>query len=158
MVKFIYPYNHFKVMKKVIVMTIFVIIILIAVFSYFNAAEDEIGSPGDHIKDSQIITTENYVILDLNDAVLAEFTATGSMLPIFNEFSTGIEIKPEYENQIKTGDIIVYEKDREQIIHRVKYIKEENGEKIFVLQGDNDNFKEEIKFENIKYILVGVLY
>ena len=145
-------------MKKALAVAILVVIILIAAFSYFNLAEEEIVSPGDHIKENQIIATEDYVILELNDAVLAEFAATGSMLPALNEFSTGIEIKPKSEEQIKVGDIIVYERSNEQIIHRVKYIKEENGEEIFVLQGDNDNFKEEVRFQEIKYILVGVIY
>ena len=80
------------------------------------------------------------------------------MLPALNEYSTGIEIIPESPDEINVGDIVVYEKNGEQIIHRVKLIKEKNYEKIFILQGDNDNFKEEVKFENIKYILVGVLY
>ena len=142
-------------MKKLMLI---VILLVLLPFSDNNLAKEEIASPSDHITRDNIIITDKFLILSIDNSILADFKDTGSMMPVLNQYSTGIEIVPKTEDEIKIGDIIVYQKDNERIIHRVKYIKEENGEKTFVLKGDNDNKEESVKFADIKYILVGVLY
>lgn len=142
-------------MKKLIVIAILLVFLP---FSDVNLAKEEIASPSDRITRDNIIITDKFLILSIEDSILADFEDTGSMKPVLNQYSTGIEIVPKTEDQIKVGDIIVYQKEDERIIHRVKYIKEENGEKTFILKGDNDYNEESVKFTDIKYILIGVLY
>lgn len=142
-------------MKKLIVIAILLVFLP---FSDNNLAKEELASPSDRITRDNIIITDKFLILSIEDSILADFKDTGSMKPVLNEYSNGIEIVPKSEDEIKVGDIIVYQKNDERIIHRVKYIKEENGEKTFVLKGDNDDKEESVKFTDIKYILIGVLY
>ena len=142
-------------MKKLILITI---LLMFLPFSDNNLAKEEIASPSDHITRDNIIITDKFLILSIDNSILVDFKGTGSMEPVLNEYSNGIEIIPKSEDEIKVGDIIVYQNGNEKIIHRVKYINEENGKKTFVLKGYNDNNEESVKFTDIKYILIGVLY
>jgi len=81
---------------------------------------------------------------------------TGSMRPFLQKRASVIFIKPNIED-IKVGDVITFECDDKNIVHRV--IKIEDG--IYTTKGDNNNIEDSkciIKFEDIMGRVVGVLY
>jgi|SRR3989344_6920920 len=121
----------------------------------------ELDSPSDWIKEEQITLSDNSVSVEINGAAIAKFANTNSMDPIIDEYSSGIEIKPEYPQQIKKGDIIVYDKGEDKnIIHRVVDIGSDEQGIYYLVKGDNNDVIDQVKvrFLDIKYVLVGVLY
>jgi len=120
---------------------------------------DGTETPGDRIKEEQIHIYENAIVIDIEGASLGRYAPTGSMKPVIDENSNGIRIAPENPNQIKVGDIITFEQDDELIIHRVvdKGIDEEGV--YFITKGDNNNVTDgKVRFEDIKYITIGILW
>ncbi len=121
--------------------------------------QSEAESPGDWINEKQIHVYENAIVIDVEDASLSSYALTGSMKPVFDENSNGIRIKPENPEEIKLGDIISYEKDNELIVHRVIEKGEDSEGTYFITKGDNNNVDDgKIRFSQIKYVTIGVLY
>ena len=121
----------------------------------------ERDSPGDHIREDQIRVFSNKVELIIQDAIWSKFKNTNSMDPFLDEGANGIEIVPKDTSEIKIGDIISYEsEDGDIIIHRVVGINEDENGIYFTAKGDNNPVEdsEKIRFEQIKGILVGIIY
>jgi len=122
-------------------------------FNNENSAE----APGDWIKLNQIELTENSIIINIDGASLSSYAPTGSMKPLLDEYSNGIRIVPTSPDQIKVGDIVTYGK--EKIVHRVIEKGEDEKGVYFITQGDNNEFSDgKIRFEDIKYVTIGILY
>ncbi len=122
----------------------------------------ELASPQDWIKEDQIHVYSDRIIIDLKDAEWATFTDTNSMDPIIDKGSNAIEIIPKSENDIEVGDIVSYKSEYADgtIIHRViEKGKDENGV-YFILKGDNNSANDpgKVRFDQIKRVLVGILY
>ncbi len=156
-------------MKIFIAGTILLLAILLSCISWASLPKQELPaarnslelpSPADRIKEDQIIVYEDMVIIKLNNASLARYADTNSMDPVIDKEATGIEIVPENEDDIHVGDIIVYENSGELIVHRVIAIGHDEKGKYFIVKGDNNPVEDPIKvrFNEIKYILVGILY
>ena len=81
------------------------------------------------------------------------------MKPTLDEHSNGIRIVPKSENEIHIGDIITFEEDGDLIVHRVIDIGEDSNGKYFITKGDNNPVADgKIRFKDIKYITIGVIW
>jgi len=69
-------------------------------------------------------------------------------------------IKKTPEDSIKREDIITFEKDNEYITHRVKTIEIQNGEKLYITKGDNNqvNDLEQVDYSQIKGVKVAQIH
>jgi len=118
-------------------------------------------SPGDHIKESQIKVFNDRVELDIENAIWSKFKDTNSMDPFLDEGANGIEIIPSNEEEIQVGDIISYESiEGGIVIHRVIGVSEDEEGIYFITKGDNNPVQdpEKVRFEQVKGILVGIIY
>jgi len=118
-----------------------------------------LNSPGDWIKESGIHVYENAVVIDIEGASLAKYASTGSMKPVLDDKSTGIRIQPKSSEQISVGDIVTFEENEELIVHRVIDKGEDSEGVYFITKGDNNDITDgKIRFEDIKYVTIGVLW
>lgn len=117
------------------------------------------GAPRDWIKESQIHVYENAVVIDVENAGLSKYAPTGSMEPILDENSNGIRIVPENPSQIEVGDIVTFEQNNELIVHRVIEKGEDEQGAYFITKGDNNNVTDgKIRFKDIRYVTIGILW
>lgn len=123
----------------------------------FNLQQDAL-SPGDWISQNQIFMNKDSIVIMVPNASLSSYAPTGSMEPVFDENSNGIRIKPADEDQIQVGDIITY--GDKNIVHRVIEKGEDEGGVWFMAKGDNNDVDDgvKIRFSDIKYVTIGVLY
>ncbi len=119
-------------------------------------------TPGDHLTRQDIIVHKDKVVLDINDAIIARFTATNSMDPVLDEKANAIEVVPRSEDEVSVGDIIAYTNRHIDgtIIHRViKKGRDEHGT-YYIVRGDNnaraDPYK--VRFADIKSVVVAIIY
>ncbi|MBU2639166.1 MAG: hypothetical protein KKG75_00485 [Nanoarchaeota archaeon] len=126
--------------------------------SLFNTTE--LTSPSDHIEESQIHVYKDRVVIELNKPYWSKFSNTNSMDPLLDEFSNGIEIKPNSIDQVSIGDIISYKLGNNIIIHRVINTGFDAKGWYAVTKGDNNAIQdlEKVRFNQIEGILVGILY
>jgi len=125
--------------------------------SLFN--EYNTKSPHDIIKDSEIEVLNDRIIIHLDNPSLSRYAPTGSMIPIFDSGANGIRIKPESTNDIEVGDIISFRRGNLLIVHRVIEKDEDEDGIYFVTKGDNTNITDgKIRFEDIEYITIGVIW
>ena len=124
----------------------------------FGFTTDSVRAPQDWIKASQIQLNETAIIIQVNNATLSNYAPTGSMIPSLDFGANGIRIIPQSPEEINVGDIITY--SSENIVHRVvEKGSDENGI-WFIAKGDNNMVSDDsvIRFSDIKYITIGVLY
>jgi signal peptidase I len=119
------------------------------------------SSPEDRISESQIIVTQDKVVINLQDAKWAKFTDTHSMEPVLDKNSNAIQVKAEYQ-QLKVGDIISYKPNGTDylIIHRIIEISEdENGWYCYV-KGDNNKEKDpdKVRADQVEKVVVAIIY
>jgi signal peptidase I len=158
-------------MKKLLVLTGILVTLIFGFISYSNASVENplsnitniLSTPTDRIKLTQIQIQDNQLVLTYNkNLYLSEYAPTKSMLPLFDKGHNGIEIIPEKPRDIKIGDIIAYQSNivNGLIVHRVIDINQDNKGLYFITKGDNNQTQdpEKIRFNQIKYILIGVLY
>lgn len=118
-------------------------------------------SPSDRIKESQIFVYGDKVVLDIKDAYLAGYADTNSMDPFIDAESNGIEVKPRNEDDLHVGDVISYEYNGVGlVVHRIIAIGQDKQGRYFMLKGDNNSNEDpyKVRFDQIKYVLVGVIY
>jgi len=156
--------------KVILVLAVFLFGFLasFALASYLpNTLENPFGysvssvvkAPSDFIKESQISITKDKIIINVADASLSAYAPTGSMVPLFDEGANGIRVVPKSEDEISVGDIVTYQKDSILIVHRVVQKGEDTEGTYFITQGDsNDYADEKIRFSDIKYKTIGILY
>ena len=116
------------------------------------------SAPGDWIQENKIYVYSNAVCIDVENASLSNYAASGSMMPVLDSGSNGIRIVPK-EGELKIGDIVSYEKDGELIVHRIVEIGQDSEGTWFVTKGDNNSANDgKIRFSDIRYVTIGVLY
>ena len=116
-------------------------------------------APSDWVSEDNILIFEDKMILNVPNITLSNYEDTGSMKPVFDNEANGIRIIPKEENDIKIGDIVSYKFGDMLIVHRV--VEKGFDEKgiYFITQGDNNILKDEkIRFENIEYVTIGVIW
>ncbi|MDD5177813.1 MAG: hypothetical protein PHT54_00840 [Candidatus Nanoarchaeia archaeon] len=145
-----------------LVLAMFLVVLPIGVISFGNplANAKEINSPSDRIKIDDLTLSNEKLIINYENIHLAQFEDTNSMDPVLDDKSIGIEIVPDYENEINEGDIVAYESEYGIIIHRVEKISYDNDGWYATMKGDNNSVSDpyNVRFDQIKYVLVGVLY
>jgi signal peptidase I len=88
-----------------------------------------------------------------------QISDTGSMRPALSDFQTVITIEPLIED-IHIGDIIIFNCNNKQIVHRIIDIKDG----IYLTKGDNNvaddyaSFGCITQFEDIENKVVGIIY
>jgi len=154
-----------------------IILFMFSVYSLFNSGYiekplmkfNEFGSfildkpsPGNWIKENQILLYENRIVIFIPNATISTYADTNSMDPVIDASANGIEIVPQSPEDIHVGDIIAYQPNpnkNELIVHRVIEIGTDEEGWYCITKGDNaiqDDGK--IRFENIKYVLIAILY
>jgi len=137
-------------------------IFLVATSFAFSLQLKENFSPYDRIEERQIHVYRDRIVIDIPEASLTRYANTNSMDPVLDEGAHGIEIVPKSEYSIHVGDIVAYQPEDNNILvaHRVIDISEDENGAYFVIKGDNVSYAdpEKIRFSQIKYVLIGVLY
>jgi len=124
-----------------------------------SLGSDNNSAPFDFVNENQIQIFDDKVVINVQGASIGKYAPTGSMLPVLDQGSNGIRIVPESESDIHVGDIISFESDNMLIIHRVVKIGKDNEGVYFITKGDNNNINDEkIRFKDIKYITIGVIW
>ena len=118
----------------------------------------ETSTPLDRITEENIFLYDNEIILKIPNATISNYASTGSMKPIFDKGASGIRITPKSSNDIEVGDIVSFRYNENLIVHRV--IKKGIDERgvYFITKGDSSLTKEKIRFEDIEYITIGILW
>ncbi|MEK6867463.1 MAG: signal peptidase I [Nanoarchaeota archaeon] len=134
--------------------------VLEKVNNFLTFSSAEIMSPEDHITEEQIKVYDDRVVLDVDDPIWSSFTDTNSMDPLLDVGANGIEIKPQFEDDISVGDVISYKSGNGVVIHRVIEIGTDEEGTYYIVKGDNNPIadKEKIRFEDIQGILIAVVY
>jgi len=127
---------------------------------YTITSGKEKPSPSDWVKSEQIRIYDNRIVIEIPNAVYAEFADTNSMDPVLDAGTNGIEIKPESPDDIQVGDIIAYRADVGVIIHRVVEKGIDSEGIYFITKGDNNRQADpqKIRFEQVERVLVALIY
>jgi signal peptidase I len=114
-------------------------------------------APGDWITKNDIILQKDKIIINVENASLSNYADSGSMLPVLDYESNGIRIVPSDAEQIEVGDIVTF--SNENIVHRVIEKGEDEEGYWFITKGDNNDINDaKIRFQDIKYVTIGILY
>jgi len=167
--------SKFPVEKIIIAFIIFLILILgisvvgtvslnyerpFANFLFLNNISGNSGiSPNNFIDEGDILIYPDKIVIKINGASISRYEPTGSMKPVLDEIANGIRVKPKSEMEIDVGDIVSFKKDDFLIVHRV--IEKGIDEKgiFFITKGDNNDFSDgKIRFKDIEFITIGILY
>lgn len=117
------------------------------------------ASPPEIISKDKVLVKDNEIILYINNATLSQYYNTNSMYPTLDKNTKGIKIVPKDEKEIKVGSIISFREGEKTIAHRVIKIGEDGNGAYFITKGDNNSFEDKkIRFENIEYLLVGIIF
>ncbi len=119
---------------------------------------EERSSPYDRVKERNLQLFSDKLVINFPYIQLASYADTNSMDPLIDEHANGLEIIPESEEEVHVGDIIAYQSGDDLISHRVTFIGEDGLGWYAIAKGDNSDKPEKVRFGQIKYILIGILY
>lgn len=125
----------------------------------FSLDSDSVASPSDHITADELRVFKNKAIIDKANLMWAKIEDTHSMEPVLNSNSISLELLPQLPSDIELGDIISYKAGSIVLIHRVVEIGDD-GDWFAITKGDNNKEAdpEKVRFDDVKGIVVGVLY
>lgn len=132
------------------------------IYSAFTGNAIARPTPSDHLTRTDIEVQTDKVILGIKNAIVARFTPTSSMDPVFDEKANALEVVPANEDAISVGDIVAYSNEHIDgtIIHRVIEVGEDTQGTYYITRGDNnaraDPYK--IRFDDIKSVVVAIVY
>ena len=110
------------------------------------------------LTEDDIQLKDNQLIININNSQILTYSDTRSMQPYVNQNSMSIILKPEY-GSLKVGDVIIFQKNGKLITHRIVGLGTDNSGVFYLTQGDNNEVSDgKIRFEDIKGVVVGVLY
>jgi len=152
-------------MKKTAMMAIILILFSLITFTS-HSAEVPLGqaierpSPHNHISEKDILVYDNKVVIQIPGVSWTAYENTNSMDPVLDQEANGLEIVPNSPDNIYIGDIVAYESPEGLIVHRVIEKGQDEEGYYFILKGDNNPVQDpgKIRFEQIKFLLVGILY
>lgn len=152
-------------MKKTIFIAVILIFFSIITFTS-HSAEVPLGqaterpSPHNHISEDNIVVYDNKVVIYIQGVSWTGYEDTNSMDPVLDAEANGLEIVPDSPENIYIGDIVAYETPDGLVVHRVVEKGEDEEGIYFILKGDNNSSPdpEKIRFDQIKYLLVGIIY
>jgi hypothetical protein len=129
---------------------------------YFSTEPIERLSPSDIISQEQIKIYQDRIIIEVDSPQWATFTNTKSMAPVFDQGNFALQIVPSSYEQIHPGDIISFTSDYAVgvIIHRVIETGFDEEGWYAITKGDNNPSRDpgKVRFENIKKLLIGIIY
>ena len=126
-------------------------------FASFSSSEAK--APSDFVSEKNIEVYSDRVVIRLDNASLSEYASTGSMKPLFDKGANGIRVAPKSEDEINVGDIITFSRDDSLIVHRVVEKGQDSEGIYFITKGDNNSLDDgKVRFSDIKYLTVGILY
>jgi len=129
-----------------------------ASWDYLGVSFDN-SSPFDFINENDIQVYDDKVVINVDGASIGRYAPTGSMRPVLDSSANGIRIKPESEEDVHIGDIITFRQDNYLIIHRVIDIEDDAKGTYFITKGDNNDIIDgKVRFEDIEYITIGVIW
>ena len=132
--------------------------------SLYNNEDEPKDKPSPHnwISQEEIFVYEDEVVIKVKSPEWAIFTDTKSMDPAIDSTSKAIEIMPKSTADIHIGDIVAYKSKYKNgvITHRVVGIGNDTNGWYAKLKGDNNNDldPEKVRFEQIKRIVVAIIY
>jgi hypothetical protein len=120
----------------------------------------DLPSPKARVPIDDILINPQNIIITIPDIQYGIVAASKSMDPLLDENDVLLEIDPSDESEINTGDIIIYERGSERIVHRVIDISHDNAGWYAITKGDNNLWpdKEKVRFDNILGVVVGIIY
>ncbi len=129
---------------------------------YPSASTSSRPSPYDRVKESQIHVYDNRVVIDQSNVQWTSYADTHSMEPVLKAGANGLELIPKSEDDIHVGDIVAYEANWTDglVVHRVIESSKDELGRYYILKGDNNNVTDpgKIRFSEIRYVLIGVIY
>jgi hypothetical protein len=163
-------------MKKMIILAIALILTSVIVTSAslvnrtnyknvimpYSEKPQEVASPHDRIKESQIKVYKDRVIIEIKDAQWAGFIDTNSMDPVIDKEANAIQVVPESYHDVHVGDIISYESEYGEgiYIHRVIKVGFDPEGWYCIAKGDNNPTEDpgKIRFSQIKKVVIAIIY
>ena len=116
--------------------------------------------PKTRIGMDKIKVYKSKVLINEKEIKYGTVKGTNSMLPLIYKGATVLYKIPESEEDIKVGDIVVFRTKRGYVIHRIVDKSRDEKGVYYITKGDNNRFRDgyKIRFENIVYVVVGVIY
>jgi hypothetical protein len=153
---------HMKVLLKIAYISIvFLIGFMAGVIYDFNfniTGESVLETPSDYLSEREILVYNDKIVIMVDNATLSNYGDTGSMDPVFGKGANGIRIKPGSEEEINIGDIISFNYGNRLVVHRVIEKGFDEQGTYFITKGDNADTREKIRFEDIQWKTIGVIY
>ncbi len=117
-------------------------------------------APYDRIQKENVQVYSDRAVIYVAGLRWANFSSTGSMLPVIGQGSHAMQIIPKFPEEIRVGDIVSFRLDDAVIIHRVIGTGIDEEGLYFVTKGDNnpEPDPEPVRFSQIDRIVVGILY
>lgn len=116
----------------------------------------------DHVSEDQIKVYGDSAAISLSDKNLrwSRYANTNSMLPLLDEGYNGLEFVPTSEDEIHIGDVISFNYNDKNYVHRVIEIGNDVNGWYAITKGDSNDFIDEGKrrFEDVKGVLIGVIF
>lgn len=120
---------------------------------------ESVSAPSDYLNESSVIRFDDKLVIKVKNSTLSSYASSGSMLPFITNTSNGIVIVPSSASEIHVGDIVSFTRNNATIVHRIVRISSDEKGIYFVTKGDNVKSEDEmIRFDDIRYKLVGILY
>lgn len=117
------------------------------------------SAPFDFIQEKDIKVYDDKIVINIEGASLSRYAPTKSMIPILDQGSNGIRIRPDSKEDIHIGDIISFRQDNMLIVHRVVEIGNDEQGIYFITKGDNNNIVDgKVRFEDVEFITIGVIW
>ena len=118
--------------------------------------EPSVPAPSDWINESQINIISEFVCIYGKNGSISNYAPSGSMKPTFDTGANGIRIVPSSPEQIEVGDIVTW---GDNIVHRVIQEGIDGEDYWYITKGDNSPSPDnKIRFSDIKYVTIGILY
>ena len=126
----------------------------------FSSDSSTVDSPSDHIAAEDLHVFTDKAVIEKDSLKWARILNTHSMEPALNANSISLEVLPKTSSEINVGDIISYSHDSRVIIHRVISVAEDSSGWYAITKGDNNKEADpwKVRFEDVKGVVVGVLY
>ena len=139
-------------------------ILLILGFNFISTSSKSItgnmiiGEPSNWLDEEDIQLNDDQIIIKIDDSSIISYSDVRSMEPYVTQNSMSIILKPEIGN-LEIGDVIIFQKSGTLITHRIIKIGTDYSGVYYITQGDNNEISDgKIRFEDIKGVVVGVLY
>ena len=125
----------------------------------FGGGDSDSVAPSDWVDSDDIIVFGDKIILNIPNATVSNYAATGSMKPLFDSGANGIRVVPASEDDVEVGDIVSFRWNGMLVVHRVVEKGVDESGAYFVTKGDNNVYGDErIRFGDIEYVTVAIVY